>query len=64
MQHCPNCGGGELKIIPAIPERPVIEKFLIHLGLDPQPPPSGRAREAGHDVATEAACASKETRPS
>ena len=35
MQHCPNCGGGELKIIAAILERPVIEKILTHLGLDP-----------------------------
>ena len=51
MQHCPNCGGGELKIIAAILERPVIEKILTHLGLEPQPPPRGRAREAGHDVA-------------
>ena len=48
MQHCPNCGSGELKIIAAILERPVIEKILTHLGLDPQPPPRGRAREAGH----------------
>jgi hypothetical protein len=44
MQHCPNCGGGELKIIAAILERPVVEKILTHLGLDPQPPPKGRAR--------------------
>jgi hypothetical protein len=50
MQHCPNCGAGELKIIAAILERQVIEKILTHLGLDPQPPPKGRAREAGHDV--------------
>jgi hypothetical protein len=49
MQHCPNCGSGELKIIAAILERPVVEKILTHLGLDPQPPPRGRAREAGHD---------------
>ena len=49
LQHCPNCGAGELKIIAAILERPVIEKILTHLGLDPQPPPKGRAREAGHD---------------
>ena len=49
MQHCPNCGGGELKIIAAILERPVIEKILMHLGLDPQPPPRGRVREAGQD---------------
>jgi uncharacterized protein (DUF983 family) len=47
MQHCPSCGNGELKIIAAILERPVIEKILGHLGLDPQPPPRGRAREVG-----------------
>lgn len=52
MQHCPNCEAGELKIIAAILERPVIEKILTHLGLDPQPPPRGRAREAGQDFAT------------
>ena len=46
MQRCPHCGAGELKIIAAILERPVIEKILAHLGLDPQPPPKGRAREA------------------
>jgi hypothetical protein len=51
MQHCPNCGAGELKIIAAILERPVIEKILTHLGLDPQPPPRRRAGEAGQDVA-------------
>ena len=49
MQHCPNCGGGELKIIAAILERPVIEKILTHLGLDPQPPPRVRTRQAGQD---------------
>ncbi|MFM9999387.1 MAG: transposase [Burkholderiaceae bacterium] len=47
MQFCPNCGAGELKIIAAILERPVIEKILAHLGLDPQPPPKGRVREGG-----------------
>ena len=51
MQHCPNCGAGELKIIAAILERPVIEKILTHPGLDPQPPPLGRAREAGPHLA-------------
>jgi hypothetical protein len=30
-----------LKIIAAILERPVIEKILKHLGLQPQPPPTG-----------------------
>ena len=49
MHTCPNCGGGELKIIAAILERPVIEKILTDLGLDPQPPPRGRAREAVQD---------------
>ena len=38
---------GEFKIIAAILERPLIQKILAHLGLDPQPPPKGRAREAG-----------------
>jgi hypothetical protein len=50
-QHRPDCGGGELKIIAAILERPVIEKILTHLGLDPQTPPRGRAREAGQGFA-------------
>ncbi len=49
--HCPNCGAGELRIIAAILERPVIEKILAHLGRDPQPPPKGRAREAAQDFA-------------
>lgn len=49
MERCPNCGAGELKIIAAILERPVIEKILTHLGLDPQPPPRARAREAWQD---------------
>lgn len=49
MQHCPDCGGGEFEIIAAILERSVIEKILSRLGLDPQPSPKGRAREAGQD---------------
>ena len=52
MERCPNCGAGELKIIAAILERPVIERILTHLGLDPQPPPRRRVREAGQDFAT------------
>jgi len=32
LEHCPNCGG-ELKIIAAILEQPVIEKILLYLGL-------------------------------
>ncbi len=47
MQHWPNCGGGELKIIAAILERPVIEKILTHLALDPQPPPRGAGARDG-----------------
>ena len=50
MEYCPNCGG-ELRIIAGILERPVIEKIHSHLGLDPQPPPESRAREAGIDFA-------------
>ena len=44
MEHCPNCGG-ELKIIAAILEQPVIEKILTHLGLQARAPP-GRQSEA------------------
>lgn len=39
MQHYPNSGVGELKIIAAILERPVIEKIPTRLGLEPQAPP-------------------------
>ena len=63
VERCPNCGAGELKIIAAIPERPVIEKILSHLGLDPQPPPRGRVRETGQDFATRAALTVKDTSP-
>jgi hypothetical protein len=51
MQHCSNCGAGQLRIIAAILEWPVIEKILTHLGLDPQPPPKGQTREAAQDFA-------------
>ena len=51
MERRPNCGAGELKSIAAILERPVIEKILTHLGLDPQPPPKGRARGPEQDFA-------------
>lgn len=47
MQHCPSCGGGELKIIAAILERPAIEKILAHLGLEPQRPPKAPAHGPG-----------------
>ena len=43
MEHCPNCGG-ELKIIAAILEQPVIEKILTHLGLQARAPPGAPAR--------------------
>jgi len=32
LEHCPHCGG-ELKVIAAILEPPVIEKVLTHLDL-------------------------------
>ena len=43
LQHCPNCGG-ELKIIAAIQEPPVIEKILTHLELQARAPPRALAR--------------------
>jgi len=46
MAHCPNCGG-QLKISAAILEQPVIEKILMHLGLQARAPqvrqPVGRS---------------------
>jgi hypothetical protein len=45
LEHSPNCGG-ELKIIAAILEAPVIEKILTHLGLQARAPPGAPAR--GH----------------
>jgi hypothetical protein len=44
LEHCPNCGGGELKIIAAILEAPVIERILTHLGLQARAPPRAPAR--------------------
>jgi len=38
MEHCPNCGGN-LKIIAAILEQPVVEKIFTHLGLQARAPP-------------------------
>ncbi|MBK6789093.1 MAG: hypothetical protein IPG77_16030 [Betaproteobacteria bacterium] len=43
IHHCPNCGG-ELKIIAAILEAPLIEKILSHLGLQASAPPRAPAR--------------------
>ena len=42
MEDCPNCGG-ELKIIAAILEQPVIEKILTRLGLQAPAPPRAPA---------------------
>jgi hypothetical protein len=44
LEHCPNCGG-ECKVIAAVLERPMIERILTHIGLDPQLPPEDRTRE-------------------
>jgi len=50
-EHCPNCGG-ELKLIAAILEQPVIETILTHLGLGlqarapPRVPARGQALQA------------------
>jgi len=43
MEQCPNFGG-QLKIIAAILEQPVIEKILTHLGLQARAPPRAPAR--------------------
>ena len=43
LEQCPNCGG-ELKMIAAIPEQPVIKKILTHLGLQARAPPRAPAR--------------------
>ena len=43
LERCPHCDG-ELKIIAAILERPVIEKILTHLGLQVRAPPRSPAR--------------------
>ena len=43
LERCPNCDG-ELKVIAAILEPPVIEKILTHLGLQPRAPPRAPAR--------------------
>jgi hypothetical protein len=47
------CDGAWLKVISAILERSISEKILVDLGLDPQSPPKGRARERneGRDFA-------------
>ena len=43
VKHCPNCGG-DLKIIAAIEDPPVIVKILTHLGLSTRAPPRAPAR--------------------
>jgi hypothetical protein len=43
LEHCPNCGG-ELRIIAAILEQPVIERTLSHMGLQTRAPPRSPAR--------------------
>lgn len=51
MSRCPNCGQGQLKRLAPILERAAIEKILTHLGIDPQPPPRGKARMPRADQA-------------
>lgn len=45
IQRCPNSGAAELKFIARILERPVAEKDLTHLGLEPQATAHVPARE-------------------
>jgi hypothetical protein len=54
MEHCPNCGS-ELKIIAAILEQPVIEKILMHLGLEARAPPRAPPRVPARGQALQAA---------
>jgi hypothetical protein len=50
---CSVCGStlGAIDDAAAILQRAAIGKILTHLGLDPRPPPRGRASEAGHAFA-------------
>jgi hypothetical protein len=50
LEHCPNCGG-ELKIIAAILQAPVIEQILTHLGLQARAPPRSPARGSQRQTA-------------
>jgi hypothetical protein len=43
LEHCANCSG-ELNIIAAIVEAPVIERILTHLGLQARAPPRAPAQ--------------------
>jgi hypothetical protein len=43
IERCANCGG-DLKIIAAIEDPPVIDKILSHLGLPTRAPPRSPAR--------------------
>jgi hypothetical protein len=43
LEQCPNCGG-ELKIIAAFIDAPVIERILTHLGLCARVPPRSPAQ--------------------
>jgi hypothetical protein len=53
LRRCPSCGAGELKITVAVLQWAAIGKILTHLGLEPRPPPRGRASEAGHAFAAD-----------
>jgi len=50
LKRCSNCGG-ELMIIAALLEQPVVEKTLTHLGLQARPPPRSTARGQALQVA-------------
>jgi hypothetical protein len=44
LERCPRCPQGALRIIAAIPCRPVIRRILSHLKLAAAPPPLAPAR--------------------
>jgi hypothetical protein len=49
LDHCPNCGG-EMKIIAAILEQPIIEKILTLLGLQARTSNSFAATNSGQSM--------------
>ena len=63
LKHCPNCGG-ELKIIAAILERPVIEKILTHLRLQARAPPRSVAHHRKREMRVRCVQGAAAKRPS
>lgn len=58
LEHCSN-GSGELRTIATILERPVIDKVVIKVGLEPKPPPKAPERGPAHRAGLAAAAFSR-----